>query len=57
MQAAWLERIAPNIPSTKQQTIHEALRLHQRYRFDPDGLSAAERSRLRKLCQGLAAPA
>ena len=56
-QAAWLERIAPNIPSTKRQPIHEALRLHQRYRFDPDGLSAAERNRLRELCRGLAAPA
>ena len=28
----------------------EALRLHQRYRFDPKGLSGEERSRLRELC-------
>jgi hypothetical protein len=28
----------------------EALRLHQRYRFDPMGLSGEERARLRQLC-------
>ena len=56
-QAAWLARITPDIPSAKLHPVREALRLHQRYRFDPDGLSAAERDRLRELCRGLAAPA
>lgn len=51
--AAWLERIAKSVQDASR--VREALRLHQRYRFDPDGLSAHERSRLRELCQGLAA--
>ncbi len=41
---AWLARVAPG-------KFDEALRLHQRYRFDPRGLSAAERARLRELCR------
>jgi protein-glutamine gamma-glutamyltransferase len=41
--AAWLERVAPG-------KYDEALRLHQRYRFDPKGLEQAERNRLRELC-------
>jgi hypothetical protein len=40
--SAWLKRVAPG-------KYEEALRLHQRYRFDPKGLSPAERERLRKL--------
>jgi transglutaminase-like putative cysteine protease len=55
-QAAWLERIAPNVPARRMDPIQEALRLHQRYRFDPSGLSRNERNRLRELCRGLAAP-
>jgi hypothetical protein len=54
-QAAWLARIAANIPSKKLNPVQEALRLHQRYRFDPVGLSRNERNRLRELCRGLAA--
>jgi hypothetical protein len=30
-----------------------ALRLHQRYRFDPDGITLNERGRLRALCLAL----
>jgi hypothetical protein len=41
--SAWLARVAPG-------GYQEALRLHQRYRFDPRGLSAPERARLRQLC-------
>lgn len=41
--SAWLARVAPG-------RYQEALRLHQRYRFDPSGLSGAERARLRQLC-------
>jgi len=40
---AWLARVAPGRHD-------EALRLHQRYRFDPRGLSTTERARLRELC-------
>ncbi|MFY9315979.1 MAG: DUF4129 domain-containing protein, partial [Burkholderiales bacterium] len=52
-QAAWLERIAPNLPPARLSPLQEALRLHQRYRFDPDGLSRNERNRLRDLCRSL----
>jgi hypothetical protein len=41
--SAWLMRVAPGRHD-------EALRLHQRYRFDPMGLSGEERARLRQLC-------
>jgi ABC-type ATPase involved in cell division len=35
----------------------KALRLHQRYRFDPLGLSEGERARLREICRAaIAAP-
>jgi hypothetical protein len=56
-QAAWLKRIASGMPAKKLNPIREALQLHQRYRFDPAGLSRNERNRLRELCRGLAAPA
>jgi len=42
--SAWLARVAPG-------RYDEALGLHMRYRFDPRGLDAAERSRLRELCR------
>ena len=51
--AAWLARIASGFASQKLEQLREALRLHQRYRFDPEGISAAERNRLRELCLGL----
>ena len=41
----------------KLDPLQEALRLHQRYRFDPDGLSRDDRRRLRELCRNLTAPA
>ncbi|HEX5092077.1 MAG TPA: transglutaminase-like domain-containing protein [Burkholderiales bacterium] len=44
----WLARVAPGRHA-------EALRLHQRYRFDPRGLSGPERSRLKELCRAAAA--
>ena len=56
-QAAWLRRIASNLPPENASRVAQALQLHQRYRFDPDGISAAERATLRELCAGLAAPA
>ena len=55
--AAWLHRVAASFSSQKLQQLREALRLHQRYRFDPEGLAAAERNQLRELCRALAATA
>jgi hypothetical protein len=46
--SAWLARVAPG-------RYEEALRLHQRYRFDPKGLEAEERTRLKELCRTQAA--
>jgi len=48
--SAWLSRVAPG-------RFDEALRLHQRYRFDPRGLNNAERVRLRELCRSAAVQA
>ena len=47
---AWIARVAPGAHA-------EALRLHLRYRFDPQGLSGEERRRLRELCRASPAPA
>jgi protein-glutamine gamma-glutamyltransferase len=55
--AAWLKRIAPDLPAARLARLREALRLHQRYRFDPEGITTPERARLRELCTALAAPA
>ena len=52
--AAWMKRIDARIPFQSADRINEALRLHQRYRFDPNGLSRNERNRLRDLCRSLA---
>jgi len=54
-QAAWLRRISSHLAPEKTLRIAQALRLHQRYRFDPEGLPSAERARLRELCALLAA--
>jgi len=51
--AAWLQRVASGFSSQKLQQLREALRLHQRYRFDPAGLAATERNQLRELCRAL----
>jgi hypothetical protein len=53
---AWLQRIAAELPASTRQQLGDALRLHQRYRFDPRGLAASERARLRELCSSLVAP-
>jgi protein-glutamine gamma-glutamyltransferase len=52
-RAAWLNRVASDFSSQQLQQFGEALRLHQRYRFDPEGIAAAERNRLRELCRSL----
>jgi hypothetical protein len=53
-QAAWLKRIASDISQRELDQISAALQLHQRYRFDPQGLAATERNALRELCRSLA---
>lgn len=55
--AAWLNRISAALPRERAERIREALRLHQRYRFDPAGISPAERRLLRELCAAHVAPA
>jgi hypothetical protein len=50
----WIERLARSLDSVARERLAEALRLHQRYRFDPAGLNRAERARLRELCEGIA---
>ncbi len=52
--AQWLSRIDARISRAKAAQLREALRLHQRYRFDPAGLSRNERNRLREICRSLA---
>lgn len=42
--SAWLARVAPG-------RYDDALGLHMRYRFDPEGLNAMERAQLRELCR------
>jgi len=48
--AHWIDRISRTLDPASREHIVEALRLHQRYRFDPAGLNLAERTRLRELC-------
>ena len=55
-QAAWLKRISSAIPLQNSNQLKAALQLHQRYRFDPAGLAATERNRLRELCRSLGSP-
>jgi transglutaminase-like putative cysteine protease len=52
--AAWATRIARSLDANRQGALHHALSLHNRYRFDPAGLDAPERSALRARCLALA---
>src|SRR6185436_4852917 len=54
--AAWVARISPGLSAAQMENLRHALRLHQRYRFDPEGLAAAERNRLRDLCRSFNLP-
>jgi hypothetical protein len=53
-QAEWVKRITTDFSLQESNKIKAALQLHQRYRFDPAGLAAAERNQLRELCRALA---
>jgi hypothetical protein len=41
--AQWVQRIAPKFAEIDRAALNELLRLHYRVRFDPQGMSAAER--------------
>ena len=52
----WLEKIArQNIPGLDAGTARQALRLHYRYRFDPDGITPGDRAELSRLAGRVAA--
>jgi hypothetical protein len=52
--AGWALRAAGAIDAARRAELLDALALHQRYRFDPAGLSPAERRALRERSQALA---
>jgi transglutaminase-like putative cysteine protease len=52
--SAWVARISSGLTAAQLEKLRAALRLHQRYRFDPEGLATPERNRLRELCRALA---
>lgn len=51
----WLARIAPTLDSTVREALAQLIPLHYRYRFDPQGIAAAERRELRDRSLALAA--
>jgi protein-glutamine gamma-glutamyltransferase len=51
----WVEQMSRSLDPAMRERLSEALRLHQRYRFDPAGLTPAERGRLRELCSAVEA--
>jgi len=52
---AWLARIAPTLDSAVRDALVQLVPLHYRYRFDPQGIDAAERRALRDRSLALAA--
>jgi len=52
---AWLARIAPTLDGAVRDTVARLIPLHYRYRFDPQGIDAAERRALRDQSLALAA--
>ena len=53
--AAWFQQVSHSLDAMSRERLDEALRLHERYRFDPAGLTGPERARLRELCQSVPA--
>jgi hypothetical protein len=49
----WVEQMSRSLDPAMRERLSEALRLHQRYRFDPAGLTPTERGRLRELCSAV----
>jgi len=48
---AWLQRLETQSPQFSIQMLYSLLRLHYRYRFDPDDMTSAEREDLRSSVQ------
>jgi len=46
----WLRGLAPALAPAMLEPLRDALQLHQRYRFDPQGLEAEDRGKLRAVC-------
>ena len=46
--AEWLERIGTESPTLAEE-LRRIVRIHYRYRFNPDGVNPAERDELRRL--------
>ena len=51
--ADWAARVSASLEPTARAALEEALGLHQRYRFDPRGLSVTERRALSECCGAL----
>ena len=51
---AWAARVGGTLETPERRRLDEVLRLHLRYRFDPDGLDARERDSLRERALTLA---
>jgi hypothetical protein len=51
----WLARIAPTLDNAAREALAQLIPLHYRYRFDPQGIGAAERRALRDRSLALAA--
>jgi hypothetical protein len=51
----WLARIAPTLDSAMRDGLAQLIPLHYRYRFDPNGIDAAQRRALRDRSLALAA--
>jgi hypothetical protein len=47
----WLDRMHQSLPERGMGELRSILRLHYRYRFDPQGIAPGERSQLRTLIQ------
>ncbi len=47
----WLTRLKVQLPESDLEALRTILELHHRYRFDPQGIEATERERLRSLSQ------
>lgn len=45
----WMTRLKMQLPETKFETLKSIIKLHYRYRFDPQGIDSEERERLRCL--------
>jgi protein-glutamine gamma-glutamyltransferase len=48
---AWIARLKAQLPDAEFQALQSIIALHNRYRFDPQGIDASEREVLRSLSQ------